>query len=54
MVSFSMLILLPVLIFEMSTLSMQGISLMMAPTAMMVSHSRFIMAAGAAPFFLRR
>ena len=50
--SFSMLTLLPVLILLTSTLSTNGISLMMAPTATMVSLSLFIMPAGAVPFFL--
>ena len=54
MVSFSMVTLLPVLILQMSILSMQGISLIIAPTATMVSHSLFIMPAGADPFFFIR
>ena len=51
---FFMVILLPVLIFVVSILSMNGISLMMAPTATMVSVSLFIMPMGAAPFFFMR
>lgn len=53
-VSFSTLTLLPVLILLTSILSTKGISLMMAPTATMVSVSLFTMPAGAVPFFFMR
>ncbi len=52
--SFSTLTLLPVLIFDTSTLSTKGISLIIAPTATMVSVSLFTMPAGATPFFFMR
>ena len=50
-VSFSMRIKSPVSILEISILSTQGISEIMAPTATTVSHSLLIIPAGATPFF---
>ena len=48
-----MQILLPVLIFDVDFVYAWNF-VMMAPTAMMVSHSGLIMPAGATPFFFMR